>query len=284
MKEYIFLLVASGLFSLQFLFNRNFQRKNGTGIEAVALFTVSTSFTGFLLLCAINGFHLEFTLFSFLIALIYSCVNITFNYASIKAIATVNLGVYSLFSMLGGMLLPFLYGLIFNQESITFPKILCSLLIVFATFFTVADLKNTNKKAIPYYILVFALNGAVGVLSSIHQNATVAHVDSSSFIAISKLLNVAICGSWILCRNPRLLRISIPSFFLATGYSAFNSVGNLLVMEALLVLPASVQYPMITGATMIFSAVISLLMKEKFTLRNGLCVAIALIATIFIAS
>jgi len=62
--------------------------------------------------------------------------------------------------------------------------------------------------------------------------------------------------------------ISRKSFALSAGYSAFNSIGNLLLLIALTKLPASVQYPIVTGGTIVFATVIDLLRKEKVSKRE----------------
>ena len=65
------------------------------------------------MLVIINGFRLEFTPFTFVIALLAAINSIVFVFCSIKALDSINLSLYSLFSMLGGMVLPFLQGIFF---------------------------------------------------------------------------------------------------------------------------------------------------------------------------
>ena len=51
-------------------------------------------------------------------------------------------------------------------------------------------------------------------------------------------------------------------------YSVLKSVGNLLLLIALIYLPASVQYPVVTGGVIIISTLIVIIRKEKITKRE----------------
>jgi len=80
------------------------------------------SLAGFVVLLIFNGFKIEFTPFTLLIALLASLNGIAFAFCSFKALDTINLSLFSLFSMLGGMVLPFLQGIIFYGEKLTLAK------------------------------------------------------------------------------------------------------------------------------------------------------------------
>ena len=60
-------------------------------------------------------------------------------------------------------------------------------------------------------------------------------------------------------------------------------MGNLFLLIALAVLPASVQYPLVTGGVMVCSTIISTIRKEKLTARDYAATVVALLASIFIA-
>ena len=62
-------------------------------------------------------------------------------------------------------------------------------------------------------------------------------------------------------------------------YSVLNSVGNLLLLIALLHLPASVQYPVITGGVIVVSTLIVIIRREIITKKELLAAGIAFVAT-----
>lgn len=61
------------------------------------------------------------------------------------------------------------------------------------------------------------------------------------------------------------------------GYGVLNKVGNFLLLIALAHLPASVQYPMVTGGTMIFSTILCCITPEKPSGRDIAAVTLSFI-------
>ena len=133
MQFYIMVIIADLLFALQFLFNQQFRKRNGDGIDQTFTFSMYTNGISFLILLILNGFRLQVNLISFIIAFIYAIVILGYSYSGLKSFATANLSVYSIFAMLGGMIMPFAYGVIFNGEDFSLSKGICVVLIGVAT-------------------------------------------------------------------------------------------------------------------------------------------------------
>ena len=283
MINYIFLILASFLFSMQFLFHKKFLEENGESMDTALKFTVWTSICSFLILLVQNKFHIAFSWFSFGISVAYVAVTVTSSYATVKSLSVVNLSLFSVCTMLGGMALPVLYGVLFKHEPFTGIKFICCVLMAVAMFLSVSDTKSQGKSAMLWYCLVFVLNGLDGVLATIHQNAGEINVDSRSFMCIKNILTMLTCVAWLLIRNKRLAKVSVRSVMTAGGYAALNSTGGLLMLTALLALPASVQYPIVTGGTMVFAALIGFFRKEPFTKKNAVALALSLLASVVIA-
>lgn len=283
MQYYLLLTASVMLFSLQFLFNQKFQEKFGDGLKSSTVFSLLSSAGGFLVLLLLNGFKLDFSCFSFLIGIAYSLVGILYTFASVKAFNKVNLSAYSVFAMLGGMLLPSLYGIVFNSEGVTALKILCYVFTAIALFFTV-DFSQRKSGAI-YHALIFLLNGLSGVISVIHQSNTLYHtVDSTSFLILARISATAMCLPFFLKNYSTSKHMITKSAFVYTlGFAAFCGIGNLFVLIALKHLPASVQYPIITGGVMFFSLIISLMRKEKSGIRNIIATTVAFLSTLMLA-
>ena len=138
------------------------------------------------------------------------------------------------------------------------------------------------KKGWKYYLSVFVLNGMTGVISTIHQSAGDLSVDSGSFSVWIRIVPLVICLGIQLVSEKKIARIPSKIVPYTVGYAAFCGIGNLFLLIALEYLPASVQYPVVTGGTMIFSTIISAVRKEKITKRTIVSAALALLATIFI--
>ena len=281
MHLYLFLIIADLLFALQFLFNQQFRKRNGDGIDQTFTFSMYTNGISFLILLILNGFKLSINPVSFVIALIYSIVILCYSYSGLKSFATANLSVYSIFAMLGGMLMPFAYGVIFNSEDFSVSKAVCVLLIGISTALSFEKGKK-NSKNLKYYFTVFVLNGLVGVLSAIHQSRNGEFVDSGSFMATVNICTFVICLAYHLIKNKKAPLLPIKEVGNLAGYAACSGIGNLLCLIALSTLDASVQYPIITGGVMVFSTLISIIRKEKPSARTLISTAIAFVSTILI--
>lgn len=233
-----------------------------------------------MMLC-LNGFRWQWSGFSVGMALIRAAMDVAFGYCSIQALSCANLSVYSTFSMLGGMLLPFIYGVAFAGEAFTLPKFLCCMLISLALFLTVQPGKHSCKSVF-YYFAVFTLNGLYGVVSALHQNIPALAVDSRSFSAITSLFNIVISVGLCLLTVKKFPLLKKKEIKFAGLFGIFCGIGNLLVLIAIKHVNASVQYPIITGGTMVMSTVICLLRKEKPTGREILATLISFGATVLI--
>lgn len=279
--KYLMIIIAAVMFSFQFVFHDGFRRENGSDWNSSLKFTFYTSVAGLLALLIINKFHIEFSLFSLATASVYTIVCILSSYSSIKAFLYANLSVYSVFSMIGGMLLPFLYG-IMGGEAFKTTRLVCCLLISLAVIMSINKGEHSSK-AIKYYMLVFFLNGMVGVISKFHQSYPALCVDSGSFMILTRITGILFCLVLLLCLKKRNFTVNKKALIYTGLYAILNSVGNLLLLIALLYLPASVQYPIVTGGVIVCSTVIVIIRREKITKRELLAAAIAFVATIFMA-
>ena len=278
---YLILILAAFLFAVQFLFNQQYRRLKGEGLDATMTFSLYTSAISFVILFALGGFQLHITWFSLLIAVLYATVCLLSSYAGLKAFGTANLSVYSIFMMLGGMLLPFAYGILFANEALSFAKALSILLICTAVGCSF-EKGAGGKHAYRFYAAIFVLNGLVGVLSKIHLSVPALAVDSYSFMATIQLALLMMCLFYCLITRQGIPKQSGKLYLCLSGYAVCNGVGNLFCQIALTSLPASVQYPIITGGVMVFSTLISLVRREPIGGKTYFAAALACLSTILI--
>ena len=276
---YSLLATAALLFALQFLFNQQFQKSRGDGTDSAVTLSLYMHGISFLIMLVLNGFKLGITWFSVLLAAVYAAVVIGYSFASLKAFKTANLSVFSIFAMLGGMLLPLAYGVIFCKEEFNIAKAICVLLIGIATAMSFEKGKK-SKGNMKYYLAVFLLNGLVGVISKIHQSSPDLAVDSRSFMATVNVCVVIFGVAYHLIVNHKIPKLSLKELGCVSGYAVCNGIGNLFCLIALVSLPASVQFPIITGGTMFFSTVVSIIRKEKPSTKTVIAALVAFAATI----
>ena len=174
---YVLLFLSALIFASQFFVTRQYQRRNGTGF----LGSVKLSFFAYLTIALfffVKGclttktLNFGFSSFTLLITLLIAGVSLSCVYMGIKVLAVGDMSIYSVFMMLGSLVLPSVVGLVFYEEKLTPIKAIALLLMFTAIIFSVSsvDKNKLTLKAILYYIGIFVMNGMIGVLFTVHQN------------------------------------------------------------------------------------------------------------------
>lgn len=281
---YLLVLLSALMFSVQFLCQKKYEENSGNTITAALNFSIYKGFTVMAVMLLLNRFQLGFTHFSFYLAGVYALCYILLNYFSFKAFYYANLSVYSVFAMLGGMILPFLAGVWLFHEEVTLLKLICCLLVSVAVLLNIQK-GSGSKKAFLYYMLVFFVNGTIGALAAIHQNAGFPQADSASFMFYTGAWTVVIGMIWLMIKKEKLPLFDLKNLLYSVGDGALNGVGDyiLLLTVAPGALDASAQYPFLTGGVIVFSTLISTIRREKVRKAEYIAMAIALVASVLMA-
>lgn len=277
---YLLIMAATVLFSCQFMMTQGFQKLNGSSLKTSIRFASQTSFVICIAMLILSGFRLAFTPLLVIVALCHSVMSFSASYCSIKALGTANLSVYSMFSMLGGMLLPFVYGIVFSGEKMTLGKGICCVLIVLALSF---DRENFKSKAgaIKYYLAVFLLNGMNGVVAAFITWAEPGYNKYSYLMLMNMFVFIITFIVYYITQK----KLPIPKFAelkYSASYGVCNGVANLMLLIALGHVNASVQYPIVTGGVIIFSTIAAALQKDNVKRRTIISAIIAFVATVCI--
>lgn len=276
---YGMIVIAVVMFGVQNLVQQKYQEINGSDLLAIMQKTFVGTIPGMLILLCFNGFRLECTTFTLIMAFVAAVNGVACGLFSLKALGVANLSLFSLFLMLGGMALPFCAGILFYDEPLTLGKGICLLTVVGAMLITRIGVSKepgtTGKKAGLYYAGIFISNGMSGVLSKIFQAAPYEKTDSASYLVICAGFTILIAFVFLLFIRPKGTKMSLVSIGLASGSTILNRIANYLLLLALLHLPASVQYPMVTGGVMIVSTLISYFTPKKPGWREISAVALS---------
>lgn len=279
MIYYALLTAAVTMFSFQFLFNGIFEKEYGNGLRAMFVFSAGSSLAGLIVLLIINKFHVECTPFSLLMASIAALDSIGYTYFSLKSLGRINLSLYSMFAMLGGMVLPFIAGIYFGEE-MTIGKGVCFVLIFFSLLLTVK--KGEKKSGYIYYMGVFILNGLSGVLSTLFQKLPYEKTSEADYSILISLVTLVISLVFLPFVKDGRKRLTGKAVFSMGGYGVLCRVANYILLIALVHLPASAQYPFITGGVMIISTLICCFTENKPSKREILGVAVSFAALLIL--
>ena len=267
-------MAAVVMFGLQFFCNQQYERECKSGLSASMMFIFGGAVAGLVVLLAVNGFKWEFTPFTVLMASLAALDGMAFSFCSLKALGKINLSLYSLFSMLGGMVLPFCLGVFFFDEQFTFGKAICLVAVIAALFLSVE--KGEGKGGTVYYIGVFVFNGLSGVISKFFQASELPKTSEAAYSVWTAVMTALISGVILIFvwkKSP--LKLNAKALVSMAGNGILNRVANFLLLLSLAYLPASVQYPMITGGVMIISTLLGYFTPNKPKTREWISLALS---------
>lgn len=290
--SYGLLTMSTVMFGFMFFFSDMFRKNYGSTFKASVVSHIGGGIIGFIAILIINIIPLGFsavikqitTGFSPFVV-IMSLLTITngylFSYCSFKSLGKINLSLYSLFSMLGGMALPFVSGILFHGEPLTLAKLVCFIIITVALILTTEKNKGKDSGTI-FYIGVFIFNGMSGVLAKIYQAMPYTKMDSTGYSLFKCVLGIVIAVLLLFIIKGEKRKLNLKSIIAMAGSGTLSHVANWLILVALYTLPASVQYPFITGGTMIVSTIISLFCAKKPSKKEVFAVILSFIGILML--
>ncbi|MDO4618468.1 MAG: EamA family transporter [Clostridia bacterium] len=282
---YLLLILATLLYALAFYFNKRVEENCHSNSDTTVLFLLITWVEIFLVLFVLLGGKLQFTYFSLLCAAVHALSMVTYTVLNLKILKTVELSKYSLYNMLGGMLVPTAYGILFANEPITWGKALCIILVTLSLIYDTGKSSN-NKKEIIFLFSVFFINGLFGVISAFHQNSAHAHVGSLEYMSIQAIL-ISVCSLiWLLAKKTKSGKINAvknkKAYPNMLGYGIIYGGAELILLVAIVHIPSSIQFPIITGGTIVFSTIISFLIGETRNKKSLISLLMAIIGLGFL--
>ena len=280
---YAIIILSVIMFGGCFALKDVYRAKRGSGIKISLQFSLTSSIAALFAMAIISGLKFEFTTFTLIMAVLSSLNGFAFTFFSFKALAVTNLSVYSLFSMLGGMVLPFAQGILFYDEDLTLAKSVCFLFIFVALILTVE--RGEKKRGALYYAGIFILNGMSGVISKIYTSAPFEKASAAGYSTLGALSSVIIAALLLIILGKKMGETPKSTPF-TIGISAVsgitNKIANFLLVVALAHVDASVQYPMVTGGVMIISTAVCYLSKKKPSKKEILSVVFAFIGLLLL--
>ena len=305
---YFLLILASLFFGGQFMAVKGYEKTNGQSIRASAKFSALYGLFAFVIFFCANGCKLSYSNFSLLLAALLAVVGIACNMVGLKTLSMGDIAVYSLFMMLGGMIVPFLYGVIFLKETIGAWNIVGLVFLIAALALPLFEKKEKKEKGKAlFYVLcigLFFLNGMSSTLSKIHQidARAVPSLDfTATLFGVQAVLGLVV---WLATFIPLKPRNAVPepadeepaepapekysrkkkllfTLLCAFAFAAVNGTATFLQLVSAKHVSATAQFPIITGGTLVFSAILGWLSyKEKLSKLKIAQVAVAFGASI----
>lgn len=289
MNAYILIIIADLLLAVTFLFQKKYQKLSGTSLKAGLVYNALMGvFSAIMFLC-INGFEIRITGFSLFMAVIFATVVTLYIFVGFKLMEKGCMSIYTLFLMAGGMTVPYVWGVLFLDEALTFIRTLGLLAIIVAIGISNSGAKNVDKKQIIMCISVFLLNGVSSVTAKMHQINPVSQVVTSpDFAFLVMVVKAVMCSVILLINRKRFVSdsqkmSSVKTILPIVLFAAMaDGISYMLQLIGATQLPASVLYPMVTGGSVILTSLAGVVVfKEKLSARQWIGVAICFVGTLF---
>lgn len=310
---YAMLIGASFLFGSQFMVTKAFEKNYGKTVRASLSFSLLYSlFAGvifFIIKLISSGTVFNLNPFSLCMAFGLSLVNILSSAIGIKTLALGDIAVYSLFLMLGGMIVPFFAGIVFLKESVSVCNLIGVAIMIIALCLPVffgkqnknageaqTDGDTKKKTSVFFYVLcvfLFILNGLSSTLSkfnSVREGAALGAEFTFYTYGIQFVISLAAFALTTALgksdktqseeKQPCILFRPV-AIGCGAAFGAVNGTAFLMSSVAAEHVVAVAQYPLITGATILFSSLLAFLFyREKPTALQLVQIVISLAATI----
>lgn len=266
-----FLIISAVLMAGDFLIAGLYQRREGNSPEKVFRFNFFIGLFSVIIFFFINGCRFEFTAFSGILALVMTSLAILYTLLGFKILAEGGTAYYSFFLMTGGMVVPYIWGMLFLEEAFSPWRLLGLFLIVGSAFLIYAGKGKISPKMIGLCAAIFLLNGFVSVISKEHQIGDQA-VSSAAYVILTAMVKVILCGGILLYyslspkKEQKKEKIDLKSMGLLGASALVSGLSYMLQLNSAANLPATVVYPIITGGSIVFTAMAGwLVLKEKPT-------------------
>ena len=289
MISYLMILLADILLSAGSVCSKKYQQWRGVSSKS-AYFSIAVSgIQCIVLFFCLNNFKLNITPFSLIMAVLMNIFVICYTLLGRFIIKNGTLALYSLFLMTGGMVVPYIWGLLFLNEKFSILRTIGLILIILAVSVSNKIEKKTNYKFILLCFSVFLLNGFVSVVSKVHQIETIYQtVGTNDFILLGAIFRTFIMGIMLLFQlkkhEPTFdnSNIKLWKVFLLLALSTTLSNGaSFLLLQGAKNVPATVLYPLNTGGTIIFTAFAGrFVYKEKLSKNEIFGIIVCFIGTL----
>lgn len=290
--KFLLLFLACLFFSVQFVFSKSYERKTADSTAASLWFIIIAAASGCIIFWTANGFKLELTVHALIWAAVYAAANVGCSIGNIAALRRGDLATVTIWVLLGGTLIPTLYGTIILGEHLSLLHLISLIIMVISLFtdFFFKREKQTAKAPISFFVfclIAFAGNGLVSVATKAHE-ASVYAIDSNSFIVWSNIFTLLFSIIWLIA-IPQKNRFSgmpekkylLKPVLFACAYTVANGIANLFSLSCAKQMDSSLQFPVISASVIVLNTLSGrIFFKEKPNRSTVLRVILSVIGVI----
>ena len=314
--EYIFLAAASVCFSVQFIFSKLFESRSDGSYNAGMWSCLATALCMLAYLLPAGGFTFAVSASALTCSVLYTASSLLCSGVTVLALHRGKLAVVTTYMLLGGLILPFLWGIIAYGEALTATKIIGVIILMLSMASSLLlDMQAGKNSDTPkakggllfhfYCFLLFLTNGIVSIATTQSQKAADA-VSSDDFlllceveIAAAAAVILIVIGLWKMKNGDKhgvasafcgIVKDGAPMtaklFFILLGACALhavcNGLGNIFSLNCAKTMDASIQFPVISAVVIVLGALFGwLIYREKIESRDWIGLILAALGIVF---
>ena len=280
--NYIMLFISVLLLAFNFSVTKVYQKKEGIAPIAGFRFNAYVGLFTAVLFLAVNGFKLNVTGFSLLMAALVNTLTTLYTVIGFKIMESGSMARYMMFLMTGGMTVPYVWGLLFLDEKFSWLRTVGLIIIILGIVFSNLSKEKTDFKQLLLCLSVFFINGFVSVFSKVHQVAvSFETVSTTDFVILGGILKFTIATiiGFILSKksvNEVKTKSKKLKFILmiTAGSAILSGASYFIQLWAASSLPSTVLYPFVTGGSIILTSLAGcIFFKDKLSkmMILGIC-------------
>lgn len=284
MLSYILVILAAILLAANIGFTKQYQDKSGISIAAGLHYNVIIGIVTFVIFWIFNGFKLYWSTYSFIMAFIISLLGVIYTVIGFTILKQGGMAIYTLFLMTGGMILPYIWGIIFLDETITILRIVGLIAIIIAILISNRGKITATKTQLLLCFIIFLMNGFVSIVSKMHQINQIYKIAGTTDFVMYTGIGKFVFSYIVMLFIPKNKKAQLPKLKtvvpIISASAILSGVSYLFQLYGAAQLPATVLYPIITGGSIIFSALAGrVFFKENIGKNQWISIALCFIGT-----
>ncbi len=287
---YILLIFSALLLSFNFAVTKFYQKRYGNTLKTGLIFNIISGIVvAFVFSPFVRISHFG-EWFSPAMVVIQTVFVVVYTLIGFKLMSRGTVALYTMSLMSGGMLVPYFFGIAFLNERVNVINVIGVILILAAVILMNAGQENLNKTNIFLLVCVFLINGGTSIVTKIHQISPLATFETLEFIWLSGVSR-AVLSAVILpftksevALSKQAQKISLKTVLIFILPIVLSVGLDKLAMGLQLIgaktAPATMMFPIISGGTVAFTAIVSFLIyKEKLSKKSVFAIITCLIGT-----
>ncbi|MBP3448562.1 MAG: EamA family transporter [Clostridia bacterium] len=288
MNSYLMIVVADFFLATSFVFQKKYQKTAGTTLKAGLTYNTWMGIFCAVMFFVMNNFRINLTAYSVMMSAFSTITGMLYVFIGFKILEMGNVAHYTFFLMSGGMVLPYIFGVLFLNEELTLLRTIGLVAIVAAIAISNTGEKKLGRKPLLLCIAVFVLNGLCSIVSKLHQISPASElITSSDYAFLVVVWKVVLCSISLLvigkrCPGEKIVKLPMKTAIWVILFAAVSDgLSYVLQLAGASTVPASVLFPMVTGGSVILTSLAgTLVFQERLSGRQVLGIIICFAGTL----